>query len=257
MSSKTTKEIERKFAVSDSIVQYCERKKLQMKEITLIDTYYDDKEYNLTKKDMWLRERNNMWELKVPAFDKRMKMEDEKGNGLSGIDQYLEIRDEKEIIQRIKQQTYNLNVMITDNSPLSPRLLEEFGGIKPFVRLKSTRKRFLLDLQLPNSLSSSQQSKSRQGFYIDIDQVEYDQQYIPSEKMTNPNDAVYTIGEVELVPPIVSSDVAGCMSFIFSEVGINPSPIRGKLLEYIHKFHPNHYLALQQSGQLQSKGIKN
>ena len=45
------------------------------------------------------------------------------------------------------------------------------------------------------------------------------------------------------------------MSHIFQVIGIHPAPVRGKVLEYLARFRPQHYEALHQSGQLASKGL--
>lgn len=65
---------------------------LGKKEIT--DVYYDSKDFSLTTKDYWLRERNGKWELKVPVVG--IKTDDE------AIDRYTELENDAEIIKELK-----------------------------------------------------------------------------------------------------------------------------------------------------------
>jgi len=60
------------------------------KEIKMHDVYFDTDNYSLTSRDMWLRERNGSFELKIPL------------HGMDTIatrqvDQYRELENEKEI----------------------------------------------------------------------------------------------------------------------------------------------------------------
>ncbi len=252
ISYESTKEIERKFIVSDSILHYCKTKCLSQKEITLIDTYFDDCHYNLTKNDLWLRERNHVWELKAPMKDGRS--DDSPPESINGIDHYLEIRKSEEICRCIAKKAGIPQLTLLESKPLSTTFLEASAGIKPFVRLISHRQRFLLDI--PIKPGAKESTAISQKVYVDIDHVEFDKNYIPKDKLVHSKDVFYRIGEVELIPPILPIDITVCMSSIFSEIGISPSAVRGKLLEYIYRFHPDHYHALEQSGQLQSKGIK-
>jgi hypothetical protein len=265
-ATKTTTEIERKFLVNPQILEYCKAYSLSEKQLKFTDTYYDDKLYSLTTKDMWLRERNNNWELKVPIKDPLLPKST--GQDISGIDRYLEIRNVHEICQCIAKEVCGDNVnhkllsVPPESTSLSSAFLESFAGLKPFVRLQSERKRFLLEIPQKNKNTGTlplQQTVDlgipSQRFHVDVDEVQYDPQFIPYDNREQSADLSYAIGEVELVPPITESS-ENSMRLIFAEMGIDPAPVRGKLLEYIFRFYPNHYQALHLSGQLQSKGIK-
>jgi hypothetical protein len=261
-AATSTTEIERKFLVNQKILDYCQAHSLSQKQLKFADTYYDDKLYSLTRKDMWLRERNNNWELKTPI--KASLSPSNSGSDIAGIDRYLEIRNAHEICQHIAQQISSeirspaLLSTSTETASLSNAFLESAAGLKPFVRLQSNRQRFLLEF--PRGKNKNAQHldlpMQSQRFYVDIDEVQYDPQFIPKDNRELQSSAglSYFIGEVELVPPISESSEVS-MRQIFAELGIDPAPVRGKLLEYLFRFCPNHYQALQSSGQLQSKGL--
>jgi len=65
---------------------------LGKREIT--DVYFDSKDFSLTTKDYWLRQRNGRWELKVPVIG--IKTDDK------AIDRYTELESDKEIIKELK-----------------------------------------------------------------------------------------------------------------------------------------------------------
>ncbi len=77
-------EIEKKFLLSaeEETRLLAGAKEIGMKEFT--DQYYDTVDFLLTKKDWWLRQRDNIFELKLaqqpgaPGFDQREEIEEEK-----------------------------------------------------------------------------------------------------------------------------------------------------------------------------------
>jgi adenylate cyclase class IV len=105
-------------------------------ERVFTDTYYDTKDYNLTKKDIWLRSREGRFELKVPVGLKREKR----------MDQYEEFESDTDIknILHIDSEK-DLNVSLSEN------------GLKPFCVCRTTRKKYK---KIP--------------FIIDLDHVEFD-----------------------------------------------------------------------------------
>ena len=99
-------------------------------------TYYDNKNYDLTRNDIWLRERNNQFELKV---SKNRNVE-------RSVDQYNEIEDEEEIKKYLK---------INSKNPLSIGLKK--SGYSLFCKLKTIRSKYKIDF-----------------FTVDIDEVTSD-----------------------------------------------------------------------------------
>lgn len=80
-------EVERKFILDpEQEAQLTEAAEF-VSETTRTDVYYDTPNYDLTRRDRWLRTRNDRWELKIPVH---MNLE-------RGADQYAEIDDELEL----------------------------------------------------------------------------------------------------------------------------------------------------------------
>ncbi len=59
-----------------------------IKEQKLLNSFYDDPNYSLTKKDQWLRDRNGRFELKMPIADR---------NRAGFTDQYKELENDEAI----------------------------------------------------------------------------------------------------------------------------------------------------------------
>lgn len=94
-----------------------------------------------------------------------------------------------------------------------------------------------------------------QNVNIDVDNVQFNEMY-PS--ITSQNNS-YLIGEVELCidsPTIQSRQHSeDVMIKVLIALGINSTAVRGKVLEYLYRFKPNHFAALLESGHLKSKGL--
>src|SRR3989338_7678628 len=85
-------EIEKNFDLKDSDKEKLIADATFLRKITLTDTYYDTKDFRLTTKDHWLRQRNGRFELKTPI----------NGTATDRItDQYREIENDKEIINAL------------------------------------------------------------------------------------------------------------------------------------------------------------
>jgi adenylate cyclase class IV len=104
-------------------------------EKTIVDTYFDTDANKFTLQDMWLRERNGKFELKVPIDMKTTSL----------MDQYEEIEDEQEILRRLALPTKaNLRDTLTTNQ------------FHPFCTCITVRKTY-----------------SKEGFTIVLDEVTY------------------------------------------------------------------------------------
>ncbi len=77
-------EVEKKFLLTEEIRERIIKSSEFIGERTFTDSYYDTVDYSLISKNMWLRERNGKFELKVSL-----------NKGL--VDQYDEIEDENKI----------------------------------------------------------------------------------------------------------------------------------------------------------------
>jgi len=83
-------EIEKKFLLSTKDEKRLIKDAEFISKKEFVDIYYDDKFFSLTKSDIWLRSRDNDFELKLPLNNK----------GNRTADKYKEITNEK-IIKKI------------------------------------------------------------------------------------------------------------------------------------------------------------
>ena len=125
-------EVEKKFILNEQNKEQIIKNAQFLNEKIFTDTYYDTKNFSLTSNDLWLRCRDNKFELKIPL--------NKKGERL--VDQYEELEDE----QKIKQA---LNLPSNENLTDSLTKAEYF----PFCTCKTTRKKykkdiFIIDLDL-------------------------------------------------------------------------------------------------------------
>ncbi|KAG8455423.1 hypothetical protein GDO86_001564 [Hymenochirus boettgeri] len=115
------------------------------KELKFRDSYYDTVDCRLTLSDVWLRKREDTWELKYPP---------KRGTrGLKGSStQYLELSHEPDIISRVCEE---LNIPCTQS--MDSLQLEEFAN---FV---TKRRRF----ELPTK------SGSKHKVVVDLDMADF------------------------------------------------------------------------------------
>ena len=118
-------EVEQKFKISgEGYKRLLEQAKF-VKEVENSDILYDDENFALLSNDIWLRQRNGKFELKIPKKDLKLK-----------IDIYEEIDDVDEICQKLHVQN-----------------LEKFS---PLYNLITIRKKYKLDdfnIDLDNAYS--------------------------------------------------------------------------------------------------------
>ena len=151
-------EVEKKFELTED-----NRKKLVdgaefVKSKTMTDSYFDDANYSLGRKDFWLRKRNGKFELKTPLNflpqEERVAC------------QYREIEDEKEIIECLK---------FNSDNPLENSLEE--NGYLPFMTAVTKREEY-----------------TKEGFVIDIDSTDFGYEIAEIELMVeNESDILDTL----------------------------------------------------------------
>lgn len=105
-------------------------------EKVFTDIYYDNAQFSLSSKDIWLRERAGVFELKLPAYE----IGDDKL-----VDQYQEIVGEKMIREIFAIP--EINNFVDDIAQL---------GHQPFCTCTTTRKKY-----------------QKENFIIDLDEVTY------------------------------------------------------------------------------------
>ncbi len=125
-------EVEKKFLLNAKQIKKVTADAVYLGRKKIRDIYWDNDNFELTKKDWWLRERDGDFELKTPLHAK----------GARSADQYREITDSRQIRQALTLKGDSL-----------PDALAE-RALKPFADLLTTRQKY------------------KQGdFNIDIDQV--------------------------------------------------------------------------------------
>lgn len=112
------------------------------------DIYYDDENYSLTTSDLWFRQRDGKFELKVPmnkSIEERIS------------DQYEELEEDADIL---KYFGADINKSFED-------FLNE-KGYKPFCEITTIRKKY-----------------KKEGFNIDLDVVDFGYEIAEIELMTD------------------------------------------------------------------------
>jgi thiamine-triphosphatase len=140
-------EVEKKFILdnSDKNILISGAESIGTKIFT--DIYYDNGTYDLTCNDIWLRERDGQWELKLPLKHSRTRI----------VDEYRELETESEIIEYFH---------FSKNKPLSHSLAETH--YRPFASLTTKRSKYKKD-----------------GFIIDLDSMDFGYEIAEIEKMVN------------------------------------------------------------------------
>jgi thiamine-triphosphatase len=113
-------EIEKKFKLTSKEIEHLVSEGTLLGEKQITDTYYDNAMYDLTRGDMWLRERNGQFELKLPLGGKN-----------SNIQTYNELEDDDSIRKALN---------LTSNQPLADAL--KAAGYTPFCTCNTTRTKY-------------------------------------------------------------------------------------------------------------------
>ena len=111
-------EVEKKLALALEHLEEIQSKGQLLEEVTYSDTYYDMSDFCLTTGNVWLRERNGRFQLKI------------KGR----IGSSEEVQDDNEILRQLGLES---------EQPILATL--EQAEITPFCKLTTQRRKFLLD----------------------------------------------------------------------------------------------------------------
>lgn len=212
-------EVEAKFPFTEADKQrIASRGQLKGTKI-FTDTYWDQlRQYPLTTRDMWLRQRGAKWELKVPVTTWQGKA----AGGPSAIDQYKEFGSEPEILAFLANQS----LLAAASQPTALEQHLRTNGLEPFAKITTDRLTYECD-----------------GVTVTFDTA------------TPLN---YCVGEIELLvegSQDMAGAEARLRSFAEKhELTIN-SRMPGKVLEHIRRNSPRHWKALRESGQLKSKNV--
>lgn len=260
-TATSTAEIERKFHYNSSILNYCQSHASEFKSFQMVDTYYDTETLKLTTRDMWLRRRNEKLELKWPmSSDLSAHAVNDANLAFVGLDFYRE-STKPPVIASVLLALAGVPVDFLNESGGGLETALTNAGINPFGTVLTERTRYSMSINLPPNLAVPHMQSIR--CFVDIDDVAY---FIPSTTQFTASiseDAKhYQIGEIEFdfgasVTPgeVDKGRNTAIMQHVFKVIGIHPAPVRGKMLEYLVRFRPEHYKALRNSGVLASKGL--
>lgn len=116
-------EVERKIFIDESGLKKIEQCAEFLESLLITDTYFDTSDFRFTTSDIWLRERNCAFELKIGI------------KGMNGtIDRYLEIKDEQEILAKLG---------LENEDQLSKAL--EKADIHPYANFQTIRRKYRLN----------------------------------------------------------------------------------------------------------------
>ncbi len=142
-------EVEKKFRLKAGDEERLIAGAEKVSEKSMTDCYYDLPDYSLTKKDWWLRRRDDRWELKIAVHDRKLRKRNE--------DQYDELEDEGKIREAL---ALSLKVDLLSG------LVE--AGYVPFATIQTTRRKY-----------------RRDGFTIDLDTMDFGYEICEIEKMVH------------------------------------------------------------------------
>ena len=239
--STTDEEVERKFVVTPEIENNLNKLVLlKPKERTFTDEYFDiEKTFDLSTRDLWLRRRDQIWELKWP-------MKKTNSSGLAGIDFYNESRDIKTISEVILSFT-NHSALRAHESSFDFTKWVGSGLLRSFAKITTARTTYTIELS--SKVSDSLLVPTTHKFNADIDRCYFSQ----DDGSTVSGDVgAYRIGEIELIRAGGMSQ-SQALEDIFSQLSISHTAVRGKVLEYLSRHKPLHFAALDESGLLASK----
>lgn len=169
-----------------------------LKEVTQRDLYFDRADFLLTTKDWWLRDRNGVFELKIPmnnaAVDQRQ------------ADQYRELDTDEAIRSALG---------LPPGSSIRATL--EQSGFTVFAPIVTQRRKY-----------------QREAFIIDLDVMDFG----------------YQIAEIELLVEKETEMKAAMEAILLfaRQQQLTTAPVRGKVIEYIQRFRPEHFSRLVQAG---------
>jgi adenylate cyclase class IV len=190
-------EVEQKFLLNpEQEAKLLEGATLDYEKVN-VDIFFDDDYYSLGKQDVWLRNRNGRWELKI-------------GHKLSpgSLSRTYEELEEDGLIA---------TWLGLPGEDLTQEILN--AGYKQFAKIEKARRSYL-----------------REGFRLDLDKCDFG----------------YDVAEIELlIDSIDGQQEANDKIAAFAKsIGLDNTPLRGKPVEYLYRFLPDHYQALLEAGVL-------
>ncbi len=210
------------------------------------DRYFDARSFALTRRDLWLRRRDAVWELKAPQPPAAAAANAPPAS-LSGVDFYRESRDWPTIAAAaIRLAGVRLSPPFPapgDGSASAAETWLAACGVELFANVRTQRERHSLELERGHSVR------------IDLDDVAFLETGGDARQGQGGARELsrYEIGEIELVAAGGGMSPSAALADAFGQLGIDTAPVRGKLLELLVRHRPEHYEALRASGLLAAK----
>eukprot|EP00049_Salpingoeca_infusionum_P015973 m.317815 g.317815 ORF g.317815 m.317815 type:complete len:334 (+) comp15987_c1_seq2:2019-3020(+) len=273
-------EIEKKFKCTPRVLHVIQQRARDVKPaVTFYDVYMDTEGFTLSQEDYWLRQRGDSWELKCPRAVS--SSEPTGGNSMSSasdttVDVYEEWTDAASILARLNHVTTTRSNGATESIHVDTPALQALAfpwktqdmavaRLFPVARIETERTRYVLESQGFTSIG------------VDVDVVRFFDAENESDLLGS-----YEIAEVEAMievgsnselsigvtssqGQVVQRDTAKlqqdlavkALYKVLADLGVTSaheqSSPRGKVLEYIARFSPDHLNALKHSGLLQRK----
>lgn len=226
-------EVERKFICTDETMKILEKIGVCVGQQEFHDQYFDTTTFDLTLKDIWLRNRKGCWELKCPVGTL-----DQRNGGQSQVEglctRYKEITDLPEIqlivkeVIKDKESPRPAKKLKKDQKPAEdgPKTLEDGSWLSDmnlvcFAEFTTVRRSFTLE---------------EDGVQVDLDQADFG----------------YSVGEIEVLLSD-REDVQSALDKIeksAQKLGLTGNQrVPGKMTVFLQRNHPKHY------EQLMSKHI--
>jgi thiamine-triphosphatase len=219
-------EVERKFAFDPSKVSLLETNRGKkpfdkvgfLSEKTFTDVYYDNHSanYPLTSDDIWLRQRDDMWECKTPV------------NLTASMDSYNELKDTdaiKEFLNKKLKNNHN-----HPNTPCEYKRFKEFlfdnYNLAPFCTITTRRRSYLLN----------------GNFTMDLDTADFGHSVGEIELIVESRGKIQD-AEKRIALFMKEHD------WFFETEGV----VMGKLTAYISRFNQNQWECMKKSGLVKRK----
>ncbi|XP_051267483.1 thiamine-triphosphatase isoform X1 [Dicentrarchus labrax] len=212
-------EVERKFLCSaDTLKTLEEIGAVCVGQRQFLDQYFDTPKFDLTLKDMWLRNRKGCWELKCPTpVDRTEETSGEQSKAAALCTRYKEITNLPEIQTRVREVVKD----VCERRETSSSQEDEESWLSKinlvcFAAFTTVRRSFTLE---------------EEGVQIDLDQADFG----------------YHVGEIEVLVP-EGGDVQSALEKIertARKLGLTGDQrVEGKMNVYLKRNHPEHYAKL-------------
>ena len=226
-------EIEAKFPFTEEDVRRIASRGVQRATKVFTDRYWDNRprNYPLTTSDIWLRQRDAAWEIKVPVgFYYRSRAGDDVTSAPSAVDRYKELTNEAEISAFLRDRQFLRAAAAAAAAAGETASLERSLLADAFAAFCC--------------ITTERRTYECEGVTVTFDRA---------------TPLGYSVGELELLVD-AAGDAAAAERRIRSFARQFSLPIEsrmpGKVLEQIRRSSPEHWAALQASGLLRSKNVE-